>query len=173
MYKKVIGGSIVLVLIIGTIYFIKYLNLTPSLVSNDIEIKTSVEPFDDEYYKFLVRMEINRNKEEISSHIVYPLIEGLQGINFIKKQGFYSPSSIAQWPLSEEILVKNYPEVEEKNLMGFSLPKEIGRYQLEFLLSTDDNFKELNEGTLYYVHIEEKFGKNLSWVHKYPITVIE
>lgn len=92
------------------------------------------------------------------------MIEGLGvGMNFIHEAEYYTPSSIGSWPKAEERLRSEYSIQEDKQLLGFELPKEKGSYQLKFLLPTSEQFDGIEAGFLYYVHVEEKFGKDLSW----------
>jgi len=168
--KKVIGWVFVLVLLLAGACYLYYLNLEPSTKSNDIEIVGTVEPYEHEYYDYLVTIEMNRKKHGYSVHMVYPIIPGLHGINFIQEPGYFTPSSIGSRSDTDELLRGIYRE--EEQFMGFAIPEEEGVYQVKFLLNATETFTGIEEAKIYYVHVEEKLGKDLSWIQDYNIEVL-
>jgi hypothetical protein len=85
---------------------------------------------------------------------------------FRRMNAFEFPSSLGNWPTRDALLQKELLYEQKVTHLGFAIPKEKGKYKLKFLLSKLDNFNNIENPNLYYVHVEEKLGKDLSWVSK-------
>lgn len=167
MKKKISLSLIFLFIIAGSLVYYGYSNLEPSTNRTDIAIVSTIEPYDDEYYNYLVEMDIKRNNNDHSAHMVYLVIEGMQGISFTDEQGYYKPSSIGIGPSAEQLLRRT--DKGEKELIGFGIPEEKGDYKSKFLLKTTGEISAIEDGAFYYIHIEKKLGKDLNWVEEYKI----
>jgi hypothetical protein len=162
MKKTVIysGIFVVFLFIIFSIYH--YNSLSPSFISDDIHIEGSIKSYDEN--SFLVELDIERNSNGAENNIVYPISKGLGNISFIANEGLYAPGVLGTWYETEEILRNKVDKEFSRDILGFSIPDQQGKHKLKFTMKKLDDFKELTELTVYYIHVEKRFGKDLSWV---------
>jgi hypothetical protein len=64
----------------------------------------------------------------------YPVVAGLDSINFISEEGFYTPSSLGNWPTSDALLQKELLYEQKVTHLGFAIPKEKGKYKLKIFI---------------------------------------
>lgn len=169
--KKVTIVSSTLIAVLVIAFSLTYYNrLSPSITSADIQIEGRITPFDEN--RVLVELNIVRLKDELASHYIYPVASGFGNINFVDDPGYYTPGSIGTWPESEELLRRETSDKIAMDRIGFAIPDQKGNYKTKFTMTkledTDTNGQA--EIVLYYVHVEKKFGKTLSWIKKIPLS---
>lgn len=169
--KKVTMVSSTLLAVLVIVLTLTYYNrLSPSITSADIHIEGHITPFDEN--RVLVELDIVRWKDELASHNIYPVASGLGNINFVDDPSYYTPGSIGTWPESEELLRIETSDKIAMDRIGFAIPDQKGNYKMKFTMTkledTDTNGQ--TEIVLYYVHVEKKLGKTLSWIKKIPLS---
>ncbi|KOP65574.1 hypothetical protein AMS62_10190 [Bacillus sp. FJAT-18019] len=166
--KKVTIVSSILIAILVIVFSLTYYNLlSPSITSADIQIEGRITPFDEN--NVLVELDIVRLKDELASHYIYPVASGLGNINFVDDPGYYSPGSIGTWSESEKLLRRETSHKIAMDRIGFAVPTQKGNYKTKFTMTKLEDTNGQAEIELYYVHVEKKFGKTLSWIKKIPL----
>ncbi|KOR87603.1 hypothetical protein [Paenibacillus solani] len=167
--KKVTIVSSTLIAVLVIVFSLTYYNrLSPSITSADIQIEGRITPFDEN--NVLVELDIVRLKDELASHYIYPVASGLGNISFVEDPGYYTPGSIGTWYESEELLRRETSDKIAMDHIGFAIPTQKGNYKTKFTMNKLENTNGQAEIELYYVHVEKKYGKTLSWIKKIPLS---
>lgn len=162
--KKSFIYSVILLVVLFISFLIYYNSLSPSLTSDDIHIEGSIKSYDEN--SFLVELDLERHNNGSDNNIIYPISKGLGNISFIDDKGLYTPGVLGTWYEAEEILSNSVGKEFSADIIGFSIPNQQGKHKLKFIMKKLDDFEELSEIVLYYVHVERRFGKGLNWVKK-------
>ncbi|WP_068781075.1 hypothetical protein [Paenibacillus sp. GM2] len=162
--KKILvfAAALIVILAIIAYSYYYYYTLSPSMTASDIQMKASIKPYDTDYY--LIELDVERIQDEPARHFIAPIAEGLSNINFISEDGLYTPGTISTSFEAEHILRNQVDEGLGMDLMGFAIPNQQGKYKFKFTMQKIDRLTELKSLNLYYVHVEKKLGKDLSWV---------
>ncbi|MGO4530527.1 hypothetical protein AB4Z30_15700 [Paenibacillus sp. 2TAF8] len=183
MRKTMVFGMLgILVLLFAGILI--YRQLAPSINAQDVTVSGTILSLDSKTVE--VVLHVIRTKEEDEQHMTFPIIPGWGGISFTGEQanGWFRPSSVGTSYDSQVILeqaeqqewhnVDQLKQVFSQELVGFSLPKEIGTYNMSFTLKALDEIPQtLQDPKVYYVHNERLLGKNLSWAAGYKLDILK
>ncbi|MEK4512048.1 hypothetical protein EJP82_18005 [Paenibacillus anaericanus] len=171
--KRRIALIIILFIVLvaaGIIRF--YKNLSPEIKPTDLVIESTIQKLDDDL--FIIEMQVNRKADDNYSNFVYPLVSGLGNISFIEEDNLYSPSSVGDDSESHELLLNNFTFKQlNYDLNGFSIPSNKGIYKMKFTLRKFDDFQEIKDPHIYYIHKEKRFGKTLNWIEKFDVEILE
>lgn len=183
MRKTMVFGMLgILVLLIAGILI--YRQLAPSITAQDVTVSGTIRSLDSKTVEVVLR--VIRTEEEDKLHMMFPVIPGWGGISFTGDQanGWFRPSSVGTSYDSQVILEQavqqegdnsdQLMQVFSQDLVGFSLPEEIGTYNMSFTLKALDELPlPLQDPKVYYVHNERLLGKNLSWATGYKLDIVK
>jgi hypothetical protein len=148
-----------------------YKNLSPEIKPTDLEIESNIQKLDDDLY--IVEMQVNRKKDDSNSNFIYPVVSGLGNISFIQEDNLFLPSSVGNDNDSFEMVINDITNKHlEFDLIGFSIPNNKGIYKMKFTLRKFDDFQEVKNPKIYYIHKEKRYGKVLNWIKKFDIKII-
>ncbi|GGG06279.1 hypothetical protein [Paenibacillus aceti] len=164
--KKILAilGIMIVVLGIVGLPYRYYHSLTPSMTADDIQMMGGIKPYDEDH--LLVELEVNRLHDEPAHHFIYPIAKGLGNISFIHEDGLYAPNSVGTDYVAEEILINQMDRERSIDSIGFAIPDQQGKYKLKFTMQIIGDSSRMKDLALYYIHMEKKLGKDLSWVKK-------
>jgi hypothetical protein len=165
---------VVFVLTVLTAALYLYFNeKTKAAIPEDIEIEAVLKPNKNEkmkHHDFVLEVTVHKKKD--SQHLIYPYLEGLEGMSFDNKEedGYYVPGSIGT-SNGDEVLVEQafrekqlLYEAHKSSFIGFYSPAEAGVYKMRLYFREVENFTAMDNMYLTYVHRGEKgFGLDKSW----------
>lgn len=168
--QRVIKWGLPLLILFVFIRYILYANLNPTFTEDDLiieqgrlELNESGHATHKEYV-----MELTFIKKKEGHTMIYPYSRDLNVMTFSKEdKGYYLPSSIGSDGQTENMALdelRKYGLLENnESLVGLWLPDEAGTYNVR--LYFNGPIKEKVEvPKLITVSVEERFGKDLSWV---------
>jgi len=178
--RKIFTLIISLVVLIICYFIFNYSLNKPNAYPEDINITASLKLNNNKNIKEKYMLELVINKTEYSSGMIYPHIEGLGYVSFYPEDSneFFIPSGVGS-DYTEELAITQLkeegvlPKNQDYSLIGFWCPNEEGNYKMRAYFSESDSFEKFTNLALAYVHKENRFGKDLSWVKIFNINVAE
>lgn len=150
--------------------FLYYRNLSPELMPTNITIESTIQKLNENEY--MVELQVNQEKDDYHSNMIYPIIPGKGNISFIQDDDLFTPSSIGNDHASLQMLtneISNMPMAQEP--FGFGIPGMKGIYNMKFTVDALSEAQENLNPKIYYIHKEKRYGKDLSWIKGFEMTV--
>lgn len=159
---------VLIVMMVGGFLF--YRNLSPELMPKNITIDSTMQKLNAGEY--IVELHVNQKKDDYHSNMIYPVIPGKGNISFIQEDDLFTPSSVGNDHVSLQMLtneISNIPMVQEP--IGFAIPGMKGIYNMKFTVDALDDSQESLNPQIYYIHKEKRYGKDLSWIEGFEMSV--
>ena len=167
---KISFGLIFVLIVLVAAGFLFYRNLSPELKPTDITIESTIHKLNAAEY--IVELHVNQKKDDYHSNMIYPVIPGKGNISFIQEDNLFTPSSVGNDYNSLQMLTKeisNVPMAQEP--LGFAIPGMKGIYNMKFTVDALEDSQESMSPQIYYLHKEKRYGKDLSWIEGFEMSV--
>lgn len=167
---KISIGLFLTIIILIVSGFLFYRNLSPELMPANITIESTIQKLNANEY--MVELQVNQEKDDYHSNMIYPVIPGKGNISFIQDDDLFTPSSIGNDYASLQMLTKEISNMSmAQEPYGFGIPGMKGIYNMKFMVDAIGDSQETLNPKIYYIHKERRYGKDLSWIKGFEMIV--